>query len=55
MSLSPVRRRRFRLERAPASDACWLAETLSREGRALGTRVRLEADARLSLDWDPAP
>jgi poly-gamma-glutamate synthesis protein (capsule biosynthesis protein) len=55
MSLSPVRRRRFRLERACARDACWLAETLTREGRALGTRVRLEADARLSLEWEATP
>lgn len=54
LALVPMRMRRFRLERAPAEDALWLAETLSREGRRFGTRVRVEADGRLALVWDRA-
>ncbi len=54
LALVPMRMRRFRLERAPIEDARWLAETLSREGRAFGTRVEIEADGRLALAWDRA-
>jgi poly-gamma-glutamate capsule biosynthesis protein CapA/YwtB (metallophosphatase superfamily) len=39
----PLRIRRFRLERATAEEAGWLARTLDRESRRLGTAVRFEA------------
>jgi poly-gamma-glutamate capsule biosynthesis protein CapA/YwtB (metallophosphatase superfamily) len=49
--LVPVRIRRFRLEKAGAEDAQWLAQVLSREGGALGSRVRPEDDGTLSVAW----
>ena len=39
----PLRIRHFRLERATAEEAGWLARTLDRESRRLGTAVRFEA------------
>lgn len=39
----PLRIRRFRLERATAEEAGWLARTLDRESRRFGTAVRFEA------------
>jgi poly-gamma-glutamate synthesis protein (capsule biosynthesis protein) len=47
----PMRIRRFRLNRASAEDAGWLAATLDRESRRLGSDVGLEADHSLSLRW----
>lgn len=48
--MTPMRIRRFRLQRASGEEAEWLADTLDRESRALGTRVRLEGDGRLLLE-----
>lgn len=47
LALVPFRLRRFRLERAPASDVAWLGRVLDRESRPFGTRVRLAADDAL--------
>lgn len=52
LSLSPMRRRRLRLERACPEDARWLADVLTREGRILGTRVRVDEGARLRVEWE---
>lgn len=52
LQLSPLRMRRFRLERAAAPDLRWLADTLSREGRGLGSRVVESGLGRLRLTWD---
>lgn len=49
--LVPMQIRRLRLQRAGTTDARWLAATLTREGRRLGTRVRLRGDGRLELAW----
>ena len=43
--------RHFRANRARGEDARWLAELLSREGRAFGTRVELQPDGTLALRW----
>jgi poly-gamma-glutamate capsule biosynthesis protein CapA/YwtB (metallophosphatase superfamily) len=58
LTMTPVRVRRFRLGRAPRADAQWLCDVLSREGRALGTALDIDADGRLHLRWtgpDAAP
>jgi len=49
IDMTPLRHRRFRLERAPAGDVRWLADVLDGESRPLGGRVRLMDDGRLRL------
>ncbi|HVB47227.1 MAG TPA: CapA family protein [Burkholderiales bacterium] len=49
---TPTRTRRFRIERAGGAEARWLRDTLSREGKALGTRAELRPDDTLSLIWN---
>lgn len=51
LHLVPLRIRRLRLERVAAPEAHWLAETLTREGEAFGTRVRCLEDNTLTLGW----
>ncbi len=51
LAMSPMRTRRLRIERAPEEGARWLAQTLSREGRALGTRAAMQPDGSLALAW----
>jgi poly-gamma-glutamate capsule biosynthesis protein CapA/YwtB (metallophosphatase superfamily) len=43
--------RKFRVQRAAAEDAEWLAAMLEREGGAFGTGARVQADGRLELTW----
>lgn len=52
LTMVPLRIQRFRLERATAEEARWLAEVLNREGAAFGTRVQRNADDTLTLGWD---
>lgn len=49
--LVPMRRRRFRLQRAAPEEGRWLARKLERESRGFGTRVEIGADGRLALRW----
>ncbi|MEX1203898.1 MAG: CapA family protein [Dongiaceae bacterium] len=51
LEMTPLRIRRFRLNRADRADAEWLRDTLTREGRAFGTRVELAESDRLTLAW----
>lgn len=51
LTLVPVRIHRLRLETVSPQDARWLCGTLDRESRRWGTRVRLEAEDRLRVDW----
>jgi len=51
LEMTPFRTRRFRLERVARRDAEWVRATLDREGRKLGTRVRLAGDGALVLGW----
>ena len=41
----------FRVQRASAEDAQWLAELLEREGRPFDTRAQLREDGRIELVW----
>jgi poly-gamma-glutamate synthesis protein (capsule biosynthesis protein) len=52
LALVPTQLRRFRVQRASAEDARWLADLLAREGRQLGTGARLREDGRIELTWD---
>lgn len=51
LRLVPMRIRRFRLEEASAQEAQWLCDTLDRESRRWGTRVRPHEDGGLSVEW----
>ncbi|MGK7312149.1 MAG: CapA family protein [Candidatus Longimicrobiales bacterium M2_2A_002] len=44
LRMTPMRIRRFRLERATASEAEWLRQTLDRHSRPPGTRVERDGD-----------
>jgi poly-gamma-glutamate capsule biosynthesis protein CapA/YwtB (metallophosphatase superfamily) len=49
--LVPVRMRRFRLERASASDSKWLCDLLNELGKESSTGARLGGDNGLMLEW----
>jgi poly-gamma-glutamate synthesis protein (capsule biosynthesis protein) len=49
LELVPMRRVRFRCERASEDEASWLCSVLQREGRRLGTQVTLRPDQRMEL------
>ena len=51
LAMTPFQIRSFRAHRASRDDAGWLRDTLSREGRALGTCVELQAETSLTLRW----
>lgn len=51
LELVPLRVRRLRLEPASADEGSWLAERLTREGRALGTAVEHTPGGTLQLRW----
>jgi poly-gamma-glutamate synthesis protein (capsule biosynthesis protein) len=51
LRLVPLRIRRFRLERAAAADADWLAATLTRESRPFGVRFAREPSGTISVSW----
>lgn len=50
LRMTPLRIRRFRLERASSDAAQWLAETLDTHSRELGVRVGLDGD-ELAARW----
>lgn len=49
LEMTPTQLKRFRLTRASATDAAWLAGILNREGRARGTFVKLTQHNQLAL------
>jgi poly-gamma-glutamate synthesis protein (capsule biosynthesis protein) len=49
--LVPMKMRRLRLERAPASDAESLSDLLNELGAPFGTRTRLNKDRSIMLEW----
>ena len=49
LRIVPFRAQRMRLHRAPASDAAWLARTLSRAGRRFRTRLEPDGDGTVRL------
>lgn len=52
LTMVPLQRRHFRLNRASKADVDWLCRRLDREGRRFGTRVRRDARGWLHLAWD---
>jgi len=55
LEMTPLRIRRFRLERARREEAAWLRDMFTREGRAFNTAAELNADLTLTLAWREAP
>ncbi|MFW5924543.1 MAG: CapA family protein [Myxococcota bacterium] len=51
LRMTPLRIRRFRLQRASDEETRWLQQTLDRESEPLGSRVELAPDGRLELTW----
>lgn len=51
MKMIPTQIKRFRVNRAPASDAGWLRNILNKEGKRFGTRAELNRDYTLTLHW----
>jgi poly-gamma-glutamate capsule biosynthesis protein CapA/YwtB (metallophosphatase superfamily) len=51
LALAPTQIRHFRANRARSEDARWIAELLSREGRAFATRIALQSEETLALRW----
>jgi poly-gamma-glutamate synthesis protein (capsule biosynthesis protein) len=49
--LVPMQMRRFRLERASAAEARWLCDLLNKLGAKFNTRVKLQNDNSLELEW----
>ncbi len=52
LRMTPTRIKRFRVNRASRAEAFWLRDTLNREGKKFGTRVELDEDNTLTLQWD---
>ena len=52
LEMIPTQVKRFRVNRAPRTDAIWLKEMLDREGQFLGSRAQLKADDKLTLIWN---
>jgi len=51
LQMTPLQIRHFRLNRASRTDTQWLGNVLSREGKRFGTRVGLNGDNTLLLEW----
>lgn len=49
--MTPLRIRRFRLERVSRDEAAWLRDMFNREGKPLNTAVSLNPDLSLTLRW----
>lgn len=49
--MAPMQRKRLRVNDAPTAEAQWLQDMLTREGRRFGTRVVLQEDNTLTLQW----
>ena len=52
LQMTPTQVKRLKVNRASREDALWLKDTLNREGKKLGTRVELNKDNTLTLEWD---
>jgi poly-gamma-glutamate synthesis protein (capsule biosynthesis protein) len=51
--MTPMRIRRFRLERPPDADVEWVAKTMDRECRKYGGTVSVTPEGGLVLGWAP--
>ncbi len=54
LKMTPMRIRRFQLARASGEETSWLAATMDRESKRFGSRVELQEDQSLILDWGNA-
>jgi poly-gamma-glutamate synthesis protein (capsule biosynthesis protein) len=52
LQMTPTHIKNFKVNRASKTDAQWLRDTLNREGKKLGTRVELNEDNTLTLQWE---
>jgi poly-gamma-glutamate synthesis protein (capsule biosynthesis protein) len=52
LAMVPLRRQRFRLERARPADSDWLCKAMTSAGRRLGTRLATGTGTGLELRWD---
>jgi poly-gamma-glutamate capsule biosynthesis protein CapA/YwtB (metallophosphatase superfamily) len=52
LQMIPTQIKCFKVNRASRDDTLWLAQTLNREGKRFGARVKLDEDNRLTLLWD---
>ncbi|MDX1379804.1 MAG: CapA family protein, partial [Xanthomonadales bacterium] len=52
LEMTPMHIEKFRLNRASAEEAGWLAQTLDRHSRSYGARIRTDRDRRLLLAQD---
>jgi poly-gamma-glutamate synthesis protein (capsule biosynthesis protein) len=51
LQMTATRIKRFQVNRASRAETLWLLNTLNREGASFGTRVKLENNGRLTLQW----
>ncbi len=51
IKMVPTKIRRLQVTRTSSADIAWLKNMLSREGRRLGTDVKLDSEGALSLSW----
>ncbi len=52
LQMTPMQVKHFKANRASMADSLWLRDTLNREGKEFGTRVELNKDNVLILQWD---
>ncbi len=52
LHMKPTQIKQFRANRTSRSDTLWLKDILNREGKKFGTRVELDDDNTLILQWD---
>ena len=52
LQMTPMQIKHFKANRASMADSLWLRDTLNREGKEFGTRVELNKDNVLMLQWD---
>lgn len=53
LRMIPTQIKHFKVNTAKRRDVLWLRDILNREGRRFGTRVELNEDNSLSLQWNP--
>jgi poly-gamma-glutamate synthesis protein (capsule biosynthesis protein) len=51
LQMTATRIKQFQVQRASEADTRWLGDILNREGRSFGTRVMMDSNNRLSLQW----
>lgn len=55
LEMTPMRLRRFRLQRAEAGETRWLHEMLARESGRFGVEISVDGEQRLHAHWADAP